>query len=419
MTPTKPTLRQALADKRMMAVLFMSFASGLPYNLTNFSLQAWLASDGLGIKTIGLFTLVQLPYTFKVVWAPLLDRFFPPVLTRRRGWIVIFQGLLALAIAAMGFCSPTNTTLALACLAVVVAFLSASQDIVIDAYRVDTIPSSERALAAAATAFGYRTAAILAGSLLVSIAAHFSWHLAFIMVGLIMVGLMFTTLWAAEPAAAAAPPKSLIDAVWYPLKDLFSTKIAWAFMLLVLLYKAGDAFALSLYSTFMLKGVGFSLDELAFFGKINMTVSTIIGVAIGGWAFLRWGMFRTLLGFGIAQALTNLLYTWLALAGRKVWLLTLATCVDTMVGGMGQAAFVAFLMTLCNINFSATQYAILSAIATLPSKVTGAIAAPLVLSIGWPRFFVVTCLTAVPGLVLLIAMRGNMQALAARDAEKA
>lgn len=415
LTDEKPTLRQALSDKRMMAVLFMSFASGLPYNLTNFSLQAWLASDGLNIKTIGVFTLVALPYTFKVLWAPLLDRFFPPVLTRRRGWIVIFQGLLALAIAAMGFCSPTNTTLALAGLAILVAFLSASQDIVVDAYRVDTIPSSERALAAAATAFGYRTAAILAGTLLVIIAAHSSWHLAFIMVALLMVGMMFTTLWAKEPATAAAPPKSLADAVWYPLKDLLSNPGAWAFLLLVLLYKAGDAFALSLYSTFMIKGVGFSLDELSIFGKLNMTVSTITGVAIGGWAFLRWGMFRTLLGFGIAQALTNLLYMWLALAGRKVWLLALATCVDTMVGGMGQAAFVAFLMTLCNTNFSATQYAILSAIATLPSKVTGAIAAPLVLAIGWPRFFVVTCLTAVPGIVLLIAMRSRMAALAARD----
>jgi PAT family beta-lactamase induction signal transducer AmpG len=419
LTDAKPTLRQALADKRMMAVLFMSFASGLPYNLTNFSLQAWLASDGLSLKAIGVFTLVQLPYTFKVLWAPILDRYFPPLLTRRRGWIVIFQGLLALAIAAMGFCSPSNTKLALAALAILVAFLSASQDIVVNAYQVDTIPSSERALSAAATAFGYRTAAILGGTLLVIIAAHSSWRLAFMMVALLMVGMMFTTLWANEPVAAAAPPKSLADAVWYPLKDLLSTPSAWAFLLLVLLYKAGDAFALSLYSTFMIKGVGFSLDELSIFGKANMTVSTIIGVALGGWAFLRWGMFRTLLGFGIAQALTNLLYMWLALAGRKVWLLALATCVDTMVGGMGQAAFIAFLMTLCNTNFSATQYAILSAIATFPSKITGAIAAPLVLAIGWPRFFVVTCLTAVPGIVLLIAMRGRMKALAARDAAKA
>jgi PAT family beta-lactamase induction signal transducer AmpG len=248
------------------------------------------------------------------------------------------------------------------------------------------------------------------------VAAHTSWRLAFAMVALLMAAMMVATTWAQEPVAPATPPKSLVDAVWYPLKDLLKLPGAWAFLPLVLLYKAGDAFALSLYSTFMIKGVGFSLDELSIFGKANMTVSTIIGVTIGGWAFLRWGMFRTLLVFGIGQALTNLLYMWLAFAGRKVWLLALATCVDTMVGGMGQAAFVAFLMSLCNTNFSATQYALLSALATLPSKITGAIAAPLVLSIGWERFFLVTCLTAAPGIVLLIALRGPINALSAREA---
>jgi MFS transporter, PAT family, beta-lactamase induction signal transducer AmpG len=415
LTAAKPTLRQALADKRMLAVLFMSFASGLPFNLTNFSLQAWLASDGLDIRTIGWFTLVALPYTFKFLWAPILDRYFPPVLTRRRGWIVVFQVLLAAAIAAMGFCSPTQTPYTLAGIAILVAFLAASQDIVVDAYRVDTIPPSERALAAAATAFGYRTAAMLAGTVLVLVAAHFSWRLAFLLVAMLMAVMIFTTVWAPEPIAAATPPKTLTEAVWNPLQDLLKLKGAWAFLPLILLYKAGDAFALSLYSTFMIKGVGFSLDQLSIFGKLNMTISTIIGVSLGGWAFLRWGMFRSLLIFGIGQSLSNLLYSCLAVAGKKVWLLALATSVDTSVGGMGQAAFVAFLMSLCNTNFSATQYALLSALATLPSKITGAIAAPLVQMIGWKYFFVVTCLTAVPGLALLIALRSPINALAARE----
>jgi MFS transporter, PAT family, beta-lactamase induction signal transducer AmpG len=416
LTPAaKPTLLQALGDKRMVAVLCMSFASGLPFNLTSFSLQAWLASEGINIKTIGIFSLVGLPYVFKFLWAPLLDRYLPPILGRRRGWILIFQACLAVAIGTMGFSSPREAPYLLGAAALLVVFLSASQDIVIDAYRVDAIAASERALAAAATAFGFRSAATLAGAVLVIIAAHLSWRVAFLMVACVMALTMLSTLSAPEPTAPARPPQTLADAVWHPLQDLVSQKGAWGFILLVLLYKAGDAFALSLYSTFMIKGVGFSLDELSLYGKVNMTVSTMIGVGFGGWIYLRWGMFRSLLIFGIGQALTNLLYMWLALAGRKVWLLALATCLDTGVGGMGQAAFVAFIVSLCSSSFSGTQYALLSALAVTPRATTGYIAASVVSAIGWANFFIVTCLTAVPGLILLVILREPLNQLAARD----
>jgi PAT family beta-lactamase induction signal transducer AmpG len=415
LTAAKPTLRQALGDTRMLAILLMSFASGLPFNLTGFTLQAWLASEGLNIKTIGIFSLVGLPYVFKFLWAPLLDRYLPPILGRRRGWILIYQACLAVSIGIMGFSSPTKAPYALAAIALMVAFLSASQDIVIDAYRVDTIPASERALAAAAAAFGYRSAAMLAGAVLVVIAAHLGWRLAFLAVAIVMAATMLSTLWAPEPLTPGRPPQTLADAVWHPLRDLLSQQGAWGFLLLVLLYKVGDAFALSLYSAFMIKGVGFSLDELSIAGKVNMTVSTMIGVTLGGWIYMRWGMFRSLLTFGIGQSLTNLLYMWLALAGKKLWLLVLATTLDTMVGGMGQAAFVAFLVSLCSSSFSATQYALLSALAVIPRATTGAIAGSVVSAIGWANFFVVTFLTAIPGLILLVILRGPLHALAARD----
>src|ERR1700744_2690689 len=172
----KPTIRQALADKRIMAVLLMSFASGMPFNLSGsgFAFQAWLASENVNLKSIGFFSLVSLPYSFKFLWAPLLDRYVPPLLGRRRGWIVIFQACLAVAIGVMGFSSPTQAPYFLAAIALLVVFLSASQDIVIDAYRVDTIPASERVIAAAAAAWGYRTASILASTVLVLLAAHTS-----------------------------------------------------------------------------------------------------------------------------------------------------------------------------------------------------------------------------------------------------
>jgi MFS transporter, PAT family, beta-lactamase induction signal transducer AmpG len=411
----RPTLLQALGDKRLTAILFLSFASGLPFNLTNFTLQAWLASAGLSITAIGIFSLAALPYNFKFLWAPFLDRYLPPFFGRRRGWILIFQACLTVCIGVMGFSSPTKAPYALGAIAVFLAFLSASQDVVIDAYRVDTIPASERALAAAAQAFGYRTAAMLAGAVLVYIAASLGWQLAFLFVACLMASTMLATLWAPEPEAPGHAPRTLADAVWHPLQALGKQKGIWGFLALILLYKVGDALALSLYSTFMIRGVGFSLHELSIAGKLNMTISTMIGVAFGGWMYMRWGTFRSLLVFGIGQALTNLLYMWLALAGKKVWLLVLATCLDTMIGGMGQAAFVAFLVSLCSTNFSATQYAILSALAVLPRNVTGAIAGALVPVIGWANFFMVTCLSAVPGLIVLVVLRGPLNELSHRE----
>ena len=417
--PAKPSLLQALTDRRMASILLLGFASGLPLNLTGSTLQAWLAEAGIDIKTIGIFSLVGLPYVLKMLWAPLLDRYLPPLLGRRRGWILLYQLALAAAIAAMGWGSPERAPYVLGLLALGVAFLSASQDIVIDAYRVDVIPPSERALAAAATGFGYRSAAMFAGTFTLIFASHLGWRVAYGLVGVVMALTVFATLWSPEPVTPGQPPRSLTDAVVLPLRELLQSRGAWGFLLLILLYKVGDAFALSLYSAFMVKGMGFSLDQLSIGGKLNMTLSTMLGTALGGWAYLRWGLFRSLLTFGIAQALTNLLYLWLALAGRKFWLMILATSLDNLAGGMGQAAFVAFVMAQCSVNFSATQYALLSALASIPRVLIGVVAGQVVAALGWASFFVVTFLTAMPGLVLLVILRGSILELEARDARRA
>jgi MFS transporter, PAT family, beta-lactamase induction signal transducer AmpG len=413
--PAKPTLLQALTDKRMAAILLLGFASGLPFNLTGSTLQAWLASDGIDIRAIGIFSLVSFPYTLKMFWAPLLDRYLPPLLGRRRGWILLYQAALAIAIAIMGWSSPSKAPYLLGMIAVIVAFLSASQDIVIDAYRVDVIPPPERALAAAATAFGYKSAAMFAGAFTLIFADHLGWRMAYGLVALVMSLTVFATLWAPEPLTPGRPPRTLAAAVVEPLKELLKARGAWGFLLLILLYKVGDAFALSLYSAFMIKGVGFSLDQLSIAGKVNMTISTMIGTALGGWAYMRWGLFRSLLTFGIAQALTNLLYMWLALAGKKLWLMVLATSVDNLAGGMGAAAFVAFVMAQCSANFSATQYALLSALAAIPRTTIGVLAGHVVAAIGWAKFFVVTFATAMPGLALLIVLRSSILELERRD----
>lgn len=402
----------------MAAILLLSFASGLPLNLTGATLQAWLAFDNVDIKTIGLFGLVGFPYILKFLWAPLLDRYLPPLLGRRRGWIVIYQLGLAVGIAVMALSSPSRQPYELAGIAMLVAFLSASQDIVVDAYRVDVIPPSERALAAAATTFGYRSAAMFAGAVILVVAAHIGWRFAYLLVAAIMALTIFATIWAPEPPTTIQPPRTLSDAVVHPLRDLLGKKGAWGFLALVLLYKVGDAFALSLYSAFMVKGVGFSPVELSV-GKVTMTVSTMAGVALGGWIYMRWGMFRSLLVFGVGQAFTNLLYMWLALAGKKMWLMVLATALDNSIGGMGQAAYVAFLVSLCSASFSATQYALLSAMASVPRVVMSAIAGQVVDSVGWANFFIVTFVTAAPGLMLLTFLRRPLNELEAREAAKA
>jgi PAT family beta-lactamase induction signal transducer AmpG len=415
LTPTrKPTLLEALRDKRMAAILFLSFASGLPLNLTGPTLQAWLAFDKVDIKTIGLFSLVGFPYILKFLWAPLLDRYLPPFLGRRRGWILIYQLGLAIGIGVMAFCSPTREPYELAVIALVVAFLSASQDIVFDAYRVDVIPPSERALAAAATTFGYRSAAMFAGAVILVVATLIGWRLAYLLVAGIMATTMFATVRAPEPTASILAPRTLGDAVLNPLRDLLDKRGAWGFLALVLLYKVGDAFALSLYSAFMVTGVGFSPAELSV-GKVTMTVSTMIGVALGGWIYMRWGMFRSLLLFGLGQAFTNLLYLWLAIAGKLMWLMVLATGLDNLIGGMGQAAYVAFLVSMCSASYSATQFALLSAMSAVPRVVMGAIAGQVVDRVGWSNFFIVTFLTAAPGMLVLLSLRRPLNELEARE----
>jgi len=408
-------LWDALREKRMMAILLLGASSGLPFNLTLSTLQAWLADAGVDIKTIGIFALVGLPYSFKFLWAPLLDRYLPPFLGRRRGWIVIFQAALALAIGVMSFSQPAKFPATLGAIALVVVFLSASQDIVIDAYRVDILPPQQRALASAVTSFGFRGAAMFASSVVVILAAFVGWHLAYGLAAAVMALMIFATLWSPEPPMAANAPHTLKDAVVEPVLDLLQHPGAWGLLLLVPIYKVGDAFALSLYSAFMLKGVGFSLVELGTAGKPMMTISTLVGVSLGGAAYLRWGLYRCLMVFGIAQALTLLLFMALFYAGRKVWLLAAVTCIDTLAGGMGQAVFVALLMCLCTTAYSATQYAALSAMASWARVLMSSQAGKVVDAVGWPHFFLITFLTCLPGLILLFMLRDRVRELDARE----
>lgn len=394
-----------LASRRISAVLLLGFSSGLPLALTGSTLQAWMAVDGVDLRTIGVFALAGIPYTLKFLWSPFMDRFAPPLLGRRRGWIIITQLCLLLGIGAMAFGAPRTAALELGLLALAVAFLSASQDIVVDAYRTDVLLEKERGLGAAASVLGYRIAMLVSGALALVMAADIGWRNTYLVMALLMGFGILASLRAQDPETTAVPPTSLKEAVGGPFKDFFSRKAALVLLLFIILYKLGDAYAGSLTTAFLIRGPGFSLAEVGTINKGLGFVSLIVGALFGGTLMIRLGLFRSLLLFGALQAVSNLTFMALAWVGKSYPVMIFAIAFENLSGGMGTAAFVSLLMALCNQRFSATQYALLSSLAALGRIAVAPTSGFLVEWIGWGLFFFVTTLTALPGLWLLWYLR--------------
>ncbi|WP_174874788.1 AmpG family muropeptide MFS transporter [Vogesella oryzae] len=540
---------------RMLMIWVLGFASGLPLALSGTAMQAWLTVDGIDIATIGFLSLVGLPYTFKFLWAPLMDRFEPPWLGRRRGWLVLTQLGLAATLLAMSALSPASDVQGFALLAVLLSFLSASQDVVIDAYRTDVVTPEERGLASSLGVFGYRLAMVLSGGVAMVWAdplsgSGWSWNSVYRVMAIIMlvaaaasllllpavpkdnvapnsdarnalkgfaalllavvIGYQFTShvlapladrmltpmfppVVASEVAAKAPAPlpgnaaANLAPAVavvvkaagptpvaalvdnpnkkkWVDLLSLllgmaFTVPLAWwaarkarfetlnrslgnyfsmeaagAFLALIILYKLGDAFAGALTTTFLLKGMGFAQAEIGVVNKVIGIWLTIVGALAGGALMLRLGLYRALMGFGVLQLLSNLGFWLVAVSGKGAWggfelpafdwlivalkdstqvdyLLLFAVAVENLSSGMGTAAFVAFLMALCNQKFTATQFALLSAFAAVGRVWVGPLSGVLTESIGWPAFFLFSTCAALPGLIMLARLKSRVQAL--------
>jgi PAT family beta-lactamase induction signal transducer AmpG len=401
------TLRELL-NRRIGVVVFLGFASGLPLALSRGTLQAWMTVENVDLATIGLFSLVAMPYTLKFLWAPFLDRFTLPWLGRRRGWMLFFQGGLLVFIAAMSFSSPARAPMAVALFALMIATLSASQDIVTDAYRTDVLKEPERGAGAGVYVIGYRVAMLVSGALALVFADHIGWRQTYlIMAGLMTVG-MAATLFGPEPEERIRPPATLQEAVTGPLKEFFGRPGAWVFLGLIVLYKLGDAFAGSLTTAFLIRGSGFSLSEVGLINKGLGLGATIAGALFGGVLFARLGLYRSLMMFGILQAVSNLSFMVLALAGKSYVLMVFAVGFENLAGGMGTASFVAFLMALCDHRFPATQYALLSALAAIGSVYAGPMSGVLAEQFGWAVFFFLTFLAALPGLGLLRWMKETL-----------
>lgn len=518
--PARPSAAVSFgALHRLAVVTFLGFASGLPLALTGQAMQAWLSLEGLALSTIGFLSLVGLPYTFKFLWAPLMDRFELPWLGRRRGWLVLTQLALAGALWWLAGTSPSQATRSFALLAVLVAFVAASQDVVIDAYRTDLLAARERGLGASLSVLGYRLAMILSGGIALiwvdpanatgpgggwtwpevyrfmaglmagaallsaivlprvkatgdrsSVARQdllgFAALVAAVAVGFVvserfgppiarvllapwfdgsaldvglqrkwtdllvlLLGLVFTV-----PLAAWAARAAKFQTLLKGLNSYFSQRGAAAFLLFIVLYKLGDAFAGSLMTPFLLTTMAFSPAEVGVVNKLIGLWLTIGGALLGGVLMLKLGLWRALLAFGVLQMLSNLGFWWLALHGKGAlpgfmlppfdWgivKLAQATAIDggllmviaaeNLSSGMGTAAFVAFLMSLCNQRFTATQYALLSAFASVGRVWVGPLAGVMAEAIGWPTFFIVSTVLALPALGMLWWLREAVRAL--------
>ena len=366
---------------RIAAVLVLGFSSGLPLALSGGTLQAWLTVEGVDIRTIGLFSLVGLPYTLKFLWAPLMDRFVIPIFGRRRGWIVLCQMVLIGIILGMSASSPKNALWLLAVLAFFLTFVSASQDIAIDAYRAEVLKTPERGLGAAVSVTGYRVAMLVSGALALILSEYLGWRTTYMLMALILTLGVLAVWLGPEPEYSGVPPASMKEAVAGPFTEFFSRSGVWSLLALIILYKLGDAFAGSLTTTFLIRGVNFSVGEVGAINKGMGLAATIIGAIYGGLLMARLRLFNSLLIFGILQAVSNLSFMVLALVGKNYPLMIFTIAFENLAGGMGTAAFVAFLMALCNQRYTATQFALLSALASLGRVFVGPLSGVLVLSL--------------------------------------
>lgn len=399
--------------RRVAPLLVLGFASGLPLALTSGTLQAWATVEQVSLQSIGFLTLAGTAYTLKFLWAPLVDRYAPPWLGRRRGWVFLTQWLLAASIACMGFFSPGTELQTLALLAVWVAFLSATQDIAFDAYSTDVLRHDERAAGAAFKVMGYRLAMVVSGGLALIMADQWlGWGRTYMLMGALLALSSLATFWAPEPEQAVQPPRDLRQAVLAPLREFFSRPGAWAVLSLIVLYKLGDAFAGALSTTFLIRGAGFDVTEVGMINKVFGLAATIIGALAGGGLMTRLGLYRALMLFGLLQALSNLGYWMLAVTPPHLYSMGLVVAVENLCGGLGTAAFVALLMALCRQQFSATQFALLSALSAVGrTYLAGPLTPVFVEHFGWPVFFIMTVGIAVPGLVLLWLMRSLVRRL--------
>ena len=397
---------QVLLSARLWLAALMGFAGGLPLLLTLTVLQAWLTQEGVSLATIGMAGLVGLPYSIKFLWAPLVDRFKPLAMGRRRSWLLVTQAALAASIVFLGLQDPSSNIWGVFAAALCVTFFSATQDIVIDAYRRETLADDEQGLAASFYTYGYRLGMLLASAGGLILADILGFNAVYFVMALVMAAFIIVTLLAPEPAGNA-PPRTLAESFIGPFVEFFTRRDAAKALLVLLfivLYKVGDNVASHMSVPFYL-GLGFTNTEIGSIAKIFGTGALLFGVFLGGAVTLKLGLYRAMFVIGVLQAASTACFVLLANAGHdRAWLATVIAF-ENLTVGMGTSALLAFMATLTNKQFTATQFALLTTLATIPRSLLSAPSGFMAEALGWPQFFAVCAFLALPGLLLLPLVR--------------
>lgn len=393
-------LMQLVASPRLRWQLLLGISEGLPLALITSTLQAWLSDQNIDITSIGLMTLVSVPYTLKPLWAPLLDRFYLPILDRRRSWMLITQIGLLVSLVALAACQPQNHLIVIAIIALLVGILGATQDIAIDAYRTDVLLPEERGLASSLFVGGWRVGALLAGGVALIVAQHLGWAITYVLfASLMLLGILAT--WRCPAVASERLPMTLKAAIVEPFKEFWQRSGSVLLLSIVITYKLGNAFALSLISAFLIKHLHFSLQTVGSVSKIYGSIATITGMVLGGIILTKVRLYPALLILGILQLLANLGFMSLAWYGQNHSLLVGVITIEHLTSGMATAAFLAFLMALCDMRYTATQFALLSALDALGRSFLGPIGGFVAHHWGWVSYFGISLLMGIPGLILL------------------
>ena len=401
------TLKNSLMlafNKRMLLVYWIGFISGLPLMLTGSVLQAWFASENVSLTSIGLITLVGLPYTYKFLWAPVLDKYHFPISKcthRRKAWMILCQFILAVIVCVMSFLSPTNHLLLIVLLAISIAVFSATQDMAIDAYRTEYLHADERGMGSAAFIFAYRLATLVAGGVGLILADQLGWRIYFIGMSFLMLLGVFIAYCLPSTTEKIDVASGFFNIYINPFKAFLTRKFAGWILLFIIFYKFGDAFTQSLGTAFFLRELHLTLSQVGVLYKTVGFFSTILGAYFGGFLLPTLGLYRALLIFGVLQAFANLAFVALALYGAIPWLVILSVILELGASGMATVALVAYLMALCDIRYTAAQLALFTAVMTVGRIGAGPLASAVVLHWGWATMFALGFIISLPMLGLL------------------
>jgi PAT family beta-lactamase induction signal transducer AmpG len=399
----KSSIIKVLLSRRMVVALIMGYVAGLPLELTGFVLKTWMREEGVNLGVIGLFALVGLPYTLKFIQAPLLDRFRPKPFGRRRGWMLIFQACLIVSVIGLGRTEPTQAPWLVAVAAFFVALFSASQDIVIDAYRREDLADEELGMGSSLYIGGYRVGMLLAAGGGLILADHMSFSMVYLLMALCLIPGMLTTLLTPEPETPFGIPQSLKEAVIHPFVEYFSRPSAIWILAFILLYKIGDTMASSMTASFYVD-LAFSKTEVGTVVKFFGLPLILMGTALGGLIMLRLGINRCLWIYGLLQAVSTAGFCLLAQIGHHLPALAAVIAFENLSAGMGTAAYTAFMASITNKKFTATQYALLSSLMGIPRVIASSVTGFMAEAMGWTGFFLFCTLIAIPGMLLLLKL---------------